>query len=379
MSVADRLGTGSSFAAPRARSARGRAKALVQGDIPVYELTRYRLEQVAATPLNPRRNFGTPTQLTEFGEALRKKQLAACVVVSRGVYLGLWPEHTDEIGDAEVVLLNGERRWRSARHVGLEALDFVVRDDLAPTREEFVDNLLQENLDREDFDVIERARGVAQLVDECGDQVRAAERLRRDKSWVTNQLALLRLPEEIQSMLAAGTLPERDGRVLARYSKNNPDLAPGDLLAHLEQLKADEARKKDEDKALLAEAKKSRELSADNSKSGEEEAGPRGQLSADNRPPAPRQPVNDHDGQDTAAGRQLPGGSGAQAKTVSKPPPSRLSADNRSRATPADVTSSATEAVKSLADAPKELAAVLGAALTPEELVALIEELHALV
>lgn len=41
MSVADKLGTGSSFSkAPRGRSARGRAKAVTQGDVPAYELVR---------------------------------------------------------------------------------------------------------------------------------------------------------------------------------------------------------------------------------------------------------------------------------------------------------------------------------------------------
>lgn len=50
MSVADRLGTGSSFSERRGRSARGRAKAVTQGDVPVYELVRLRLDEVSPTP-----------------------------------------------------------------------------------------------------------------------------------------------------------------------------------------------------------------------------------------------------------------------------------------------------------------------------------------
>lgn len=258
MSVADKLGTGSSFShAPRGRSARGRAKAVTQGDVPAYELVRLHLDEVSPTPLNPRRNFGTDEDKTRFGEELRQAQLAACVAVSRNAYLALWPDHAERIGDVAHVLVNGERRYHSAVHVGLDALDFVVRDDLASSREEFINHLLQENLEREDFDVIERARGVEQLVTVCAEQSergarsRAAERLRKDRSWVTNQLVLLDLPDEVQAMLSAGSMPERDGRFLARHAKENPELDAAGLLDYLKLAKAALARSKAEQSAQL--------------------------------------------------------------------------------------------------------------------------------
>jgi ParB family chromosome partitioning protein len=274
MSVADRLGTGSSFSnTRRGRSARGRAKAVTQGDVPVYELIRLQLNEVSPTPLNPRRNFGTDEDKTRFGEELRHAQLAACVAVSRSAYLALWPDHEDRIGDAAHVLVNGERRFRSAVHVGLDSLDFVVRDDLATSREAFINHLLKENLEREDFDVIERARGVEQLVAVCAEQgergarTRAAEQLGKDRSWVTNQLALLDLPDELQAMLSAGSLPERDGRTLARYAKENPGLDAATLLDHLKAAKEASALAKAEErrKLLALQGRKSEDLlSADN-------------------------------------------------------------------------------------------------------------------
>ncbi|WP_406500819.1 plasmid partitioning protein (plasmid) [Streptomyces sp. NBC_00846] len=264
MSVADRLGTGSSFGGvPRGRSARGRAKAVTQGDVPAYELVRLHLDEVSPTPLNPRRNFGTDEEKTRFGEELRAAQLAACVAVSRDVYLALWPEHMSRIGSANYVLVNGERRFRSAHHVGLEALDFVVRDDLAVSKEEFVNHLLKENLEREDFDVVERARGVQEMVTVCssdsakGAQARAAERLNKDRSWVTNQLALLLLPDEIQRMLSSGDMPERDGRVMARHLKDHSGLGAAELIAYLKHTKAREAEERETRKAILKAAKNS--------------------------------------------------------------------------------------------------------------------------
>ncbi|MDO0929810.1 plasmid partitioning protein [Streptomyces sp. TG1A-8] len=274
MSVADRLGAGSSFTERRGRSARGPAKAVTQGDVPVYELVRLQLDEVSPTLLNPRRNFGTDEEKTRFGEELRRAQLAACVAVTRTAYLALWPDHEDRIDNAAHVLINGERRFHSAVHVGLEALDFVVRDDLASSREEFINHLLKENLEREDFDVIERTRGVEQLVAVCaetserGARTRAAEQLGKDRSWVTNQLVLLELPAELQAMLSAGTLAERDGRMLARYSKENPGLGAANLLDYLKATK---------EAAALAKAEERRQLQTLRS------AGDTALLSADNK------------------------------------------------------------------------------------------------
>ncbi|MBK3384612.1 plasmid partitioning protein [Streptomyces sp. DEF147AK] len=282
MSIADKVGESSSFGRSRSRSARGRAKALTEGSIPAYELTRLSLDQVAPTPLNPRRNFGSDEEKARFGEELREAQLAACVAVTRDAYLKLWPEHEERIGpDAQHVLINGERRFHSAVHVGLDKLDFVIRDDLAGSRQDFVDHLLAENLDREDFDVIERARGVGQLVAVCaedggerGARTRAAQRLGKDRSWVTNQLALLTLPVEVQLLLSTSEISERDGRNLARHLKEHPDQNAAQLIAHLEEAKQSAEQEKEEQQRLLAAGRQALA-----------QTGPGGLLSADNKPP----------------------------------------------------------------------------------------------
>ncbi|WP_199873811.1 ParB/RepB/Spo0J family partition protein [Streptomyces sp. Root369] len=199
--------------------------------------------------------------------------------MTRAAYLALWPYHEERIGAAPRVLVNGERRFHSAVHVGLEALDFIVRDDLASSREAFIDHLLKGNLAREDFDVIERARGVEQLVAACaetterGARTRAAEQLGKDRSWVTNQLVLLELPAELQTMLSAGTLPERDGRTLARYAKENPGLGGSRAVGHLQAEKEAAALAKAEERRqlqTLRAAKGAILLSADNKSEGRE-------------------------------------------------------------------------------------------------------------
>ncbi|WP_327330438.1 plasmid partitioning protein (plasmid) [Streptomyces sp. NBC_01208] len=416
MSVADRLGTGSSFGGvPRGRSARGRAKAIVQGDVPSYELRRLPLEDVAPTPLNPRRNFGSDEDLTRFGEELRIAQLAACVAVSRSAYLRLWPEHEAQVGDSAYVLVNGERRFRSAVHVALEALDFVVRDDLAASREEFVDHLLKENLEREDFDVVERARGVLELVRVCseesekGARTRAAKRLGRDRSWITNQLALLELPSELQAMLSSGSLPERDGRLLARRLKEEPGLDGAGLLAHLKETREQEVRVREEEKLLLQRARQTAAtgslLSTDNAEPMDHSPARGSVLSADNTPretdtalpasaetrtpaltrtaPA-EEPVLSADNTDVRESQ-------SPAKATSVPAPV-LSADNTTGTATStagtghqeDETAVSADQrslllVRQLGTSVEEQARTLASGLPPEQLTQLIEELHSYV
>ncbi|MBL1288506.1 plasmid partitioning protein [Streptomyces sp. For3] len=414
MSVADRLGTGSSFGGvPRGRSARGRAKAIVQGDVPAYELRRLQLDDVAPTPLNPRRNFGSEEDLTRFGEELRVAQLAACVAVSRPAYLRLWPEHEAQIGDSAYVLVNGERRFRSAVHVALETLDFVVRDDLAASREEFVDHLLKENLEREDFDVVERARGVLELVRVCseesekGARARAAKRLGRDRSWVTNQLALLELPSELLTMLSSGSLAERDGRLLARRLKEEPTLGGAGLLAHLKETREQEARSREEEKRLLQQAKKTAatrsSAPAESTGAVDRSPAPESVLSADNTPreteaapSAPRPNLSPRNSipaeervlsaDNTTVEEQRPPAAAAPA------PSPTLSADNMhgTKGDPAEpasqgngTTTPAEERsrllVRQLGTSVEEQARTLASGLPPEQLTQLIEELHAYV
>ncbi|MFC5204168.1 ParB/RepB/Spo0J family partition protein [Streptomyces kaempferi] len=388
MSVADRLGTGSSFSeARRTRSARGRAKAVTQGDVPAYELVRLRLDEVSPTPLNPRRNFGTDEDKTRFGEELRQAQLAACVAVSRTAYLALWPDHGDRIGGATHVLVNGERRFRSAVHVGLDALDFVVRDDLASSREAFINHLLQENLEREDFDVIERARGVRSLVIVCGEESergarsRAAERLGKDRSWVTNQLSLLELPDELQAMLSSGELPERDGRTLARHGKENPGLDAAGLLDYLKDLKDLAARKRAEEIAAVQAVR-----AADGVGAGD------GLLSADNKQDVPQEEPGEDDeatgllSADNKPGAENPSSAAPDGKLPeapeAAPAQALLSADNNqcvkasqssSPSVPAQQAGGAPMAPSIVLRSPQQIVEELAVHLTVEELAVLTQ------
>ena len=110
-------------------------------------------------------------------------------------------------------IIAGERRWRAARLANLDVIPAIVREWDDVHRQEAA---LVENIQREDLNAIEEARGIERLMNECAlTQEAVAERLGRSRSAVANLLRLLGLPERIQEAVIEGTLSAGHARVLA--------------------------------------------------------------------------------------------------------------------------------------------------------------------
>lgn len=117
-------------------------------------------------------------------------------------------------------LIAGERRWRAAQMAGLTKVPALVRD--IPD-EKVLEIALIENLQREDLNPIEEANAYKKLIENLGlTQEVAAERVGRDRSYVTNYLRLLKLPDDIQELLQAGRISTGHARTL--LGLEHPDL-----------------------------------------------------------------------------------------------------------------------------------------------------------
>ncbi len=207
-------------------------------------------DRLARTPLNKRTNFGTPEHLTELGESIRRRQLAAVVVVTRARYLSLYPEHQEQVGTADYVLVNGERRRRAATQVQLPSLDAMIREDLADSRADLLEAVIAENIDRLNLDPIEEARSVEELVAESGSAVAAAKQLHRTEGWVSQRRALLKLTPEIQARVQAGEIPVRIARSIASVPPDDQEAALQDTIERQSAARASrrrEPRRKDPD------------------------------------------------------------------------------------------------------------------------------------
>lgn len=109
-------------------------------------------------------------------------------------------------------LIAGERRWRAAQRAGLTKVPAVIR---TVSDDKVLEIALIENIQREDLNPIEEARAYKKLIDTLGlTQETVAERVGRDRSYVTNYLRLLRLPEDIQELLQSGRLSTGHARAL---------------------------------------------------------------------------------------------------------------------------------------------------------------------
>jgi ParB family transcriptional regulator, chromosome partitioning protein len=109
-------------------------------------------------------------------------------------------------------LIAGERRLRAARLAGLETVPVVIRD--VPD-EKLLEIALVENIQREDLNPIEEALAYRGLLEGVGlTQESLASRIGKDRTYITNYLRLLRLPDDIQKLVQEKLLSTGHARAL---------------------------------------------------------------------------------------------------------------------------------------------------------------------
>ena len=163
-------------------------------EIPVGELD--------PNPDQPRRTFSEES-IGQLADSIREQGILQPLLVAPS-------------DGGRYMIIAGERRFRAGRMAGLETLPCIVKDiDVIRQREV----ALIENLQREDLNPIEAARGVKALMDQCGyTQEKIGERLGKSRPAVANMLRLLQLPDEVTEMVKDGRLSAGHARVLAGIS-----------------------------------------------------------------------------------------------------------------------------------------------------------------
>jgi ParB family chromosome partitioning protein len=109
-------------------------------------------------------------------------------------------------------LVAGERRWRAAQRAGLHRVPCVVKEI---PEDKMLELALIENIQRQELNAIEEAHAYKRLIEALGlTQEMVAQRVGRDRTFITNYLRLLRLPEDIQRMVEAEQLSMGHARAL---------------------------------------------------------------------------------------------------------------------------------------------------------------------
>ena len=152
---------------------------------------------IEPNPLQPRTIF-QPERLAELAQSIRSNGVIQPLIVRRS--------------GAGYELIAGERRWRAARMAGLETVPVVVQD-LADDR--LLEITLIENIQREDLNPIEVAQAFDHMVRQLNlSHEEIGRRTGKDRSTITNLLRLLRLPDEVQVLLAERRLSMGHARAI---------------------------------------------------------------------------------------------------------------------------------------------------------------------
>jgi ParB family chromosome partitioning protein len=156
------------------------------------------LRLIRPNPHQPRKTFDS-AGLEELRNSIREHGVLQPIVVRRR-------EEGYEI-------VAGERRWRASRLAGRETIPAVIREEV--TDQQMLELALVENVQRNDLDPMEKARGFRALQEELGltvDQV--AERVGLQRATVANQVRLLELAPPVQEALTKGLLSMGHARAL---------------------------------------------------------------------------------------------------------------------------------------------------------------------
>ena len=109
-------------------------------------------------------------------------------------------------------IVAGERRWLAAQKAGLHEIPVTILD---LNDNEVLEVAIVENIQREDLNIVEEAKGYKRLNEEFGyDHDKIANMMSKSRSHVSNTLRLLNLPKDIISMLQDGELTAGQARPL---------------------------------------------------------------------------------------------------------------------------------------------------------------------
>lgn len=109
-------------------------------------------------------------------------------------------------------LVAGERRWRAAQLAGLRSVPAIVRE--IPD-DKLLELALIENIQRQELSPVEEANAYKKLIDSLGlTQEEVAQRVGRDRSFITNYLRVLKLPADILALVEAEKLSMGHARAL---------------------------------------------------------------------------------------------------------------------------------------------------------------------
>ena len=195
----------------RLKKGLGRGLSSLLGDTPKkINTNKISIKDINRNKLQPRK-YIDKSSLEELTNSIKEQGVIQPIVVR--------PDKSSE-GKYEIVA--GERRWLASQNAGLHEVPVVILDIDDFKSLEFA---IVENVQRQDLNPIEEARGYQRLIDDFSyNQEKLSQFIGKSRSYIANSLRLLSLPEEVLSMVEQGNLSAGHARSLIGLN-NSVDIA----------------------------------------------------------------------------------------------------------------------------------------------------------
>ena len=170
-----------------------------QNKAPIFDLSSNRYQ--------PRLHFDE-NKLEELTQSIKKNGVIQPIAV-----------RPDSNNSERYEIIAGERRWLAAQKAGLHEVPIIV---LELSDSEALEVAIVENIQRDDLNAIEEAKGYKRLSDEFEyDQEKISRFMSKSRSHISNTLRLLTLPESVIAMIEEGSLTAGQARPLIGLSNAN--------------------------------------------------------------------------------------------------------------------------------------------------------------
>ncbi len=161
------------------------------------------VSKVRPNPFQPRENFD-PTALQELKQSISENGIIQPICV--------------RVANSGYELIAGERRLRAVSELGLDRIPAYVME--VTTDEGMIELSLIENIQRENLNAVDEAKGYQTLVIKFNlTQDEVAKKVGKDRTTITNSLRILRLPKIIQDSLIKDEISAGHARALLTLSK----------------------------------------------------------------------------------------------------------------------------------------------------------------
>ena len=166
----------------------GRGLSSLLGDVPKkIETNKISIKDIVRNKFQPRKNFDK-NNLEELTNSIKEQGVIQPIVV-----------RPDKSANSKYEIIAGERRWLASQNAGLHEVPVVILDVDDVKSLEFA---IVENVQRQDLNPIEEARGYQRLIDDFNyNQDKLSKFIGKSRSYIANSLRLLSLSEEILEMV----------------------------------------------------------------------------------------------------------------------------------------------------------------------------------